>query len=165
MTCTAALAQSKVLVAYFSATGNTERAAQLVAEATGGTLHKITPVEAYTSNDLNWHDENSRSSVEMNDKSARPAIIADLENANSYDTIFIGYPIWWNEAPRIINTFIEKYSFAGKRVIPFATSGGSSISNSATQLRRSYPDIDWGEALLLNRATNDDIKNWIKRQQ
>ena len=99
MTCAAALAQSKVLVAYFSATGNTERAAQLVAEATGGTLHEITPVEAYTSNDLNWHDENSRSSVEMNDKSARPAIIADLENANSYDTIFIGYPIWWNVEP------------------------------------------------------------------
>lgn len=161
----AAMAQGKTLVAYFSATGNTQRVAKQVATITGGELYEITPAEEYTSADLDWHDNKSRSSVEMNDKSARPAIIADLENADSYDTIFIGYPIWWNEAPRIINTFIEKYSFAGKRVIPFATSGGSSISNSATQLRRSYPDIDWGEALLLNRATNDDIKNWIKRQQ
>ena len=128
----AAMAQGKTLVAYFSATGNTQKEKKKVATITGGELYEITPAEEYTSADLDWHDNKSRSSVEMNDKSARPAIIADLENADSYDTIFIGYPIWWNEAPRIINSFIEKYSFAGKRVIPFATSGGSSISNSAT---------------------------------
>ena len=94
MTCAAALAQSKVLVTYFSATGNTERVAQLVAEATGGTLYEITPVEAYTSNDLNWHDENSRSSVEMNDAKARPGMVKNLSGAADYDVVYLGYPIW-----------------------------------------------------------------------
>ncbi len=163
MTCTAALAQSKVLVAYFSATGNTERAAQLVAEATGGTLHKITPVEAYTSNDLNWHDENSRSSVEMNDAKARPGIVKNFSGAAAdYDVVYLGYPIWWNQAPRVINTFLETYNFSGKTVIPFATSGGSSISNSINELQKTYPEIMWSSGKLLNHATSEDIKTWIK---
>lgn len=164
MTCAAALAQSKVLVAYFSATGNTGRAAQLVAEATGGTLHEIAPVEAYTSNDLDWHDENSRSSVEMNNVKARPAIVNNLPgNAAGYDVIYLGYPIWWNQAPRVLNTFLETYNFSGKTVIPFATSGGSSISNSINELQKTYPEIMWSSGKLLNHATSEDIKTWIKQ--
>ena len=153
MTCTAALAQSKVLVAYFSATGNTERAA-----------HKITPVEAYTSNDLNWHDENSRSSVEMNDAKARPGIVKNLSGAAAdYDVVYLGYPIWWNQAPRVINTFLETYDFSGKTIIPFATSGGSSIDNSAKELQKAYPGIKWGRGQLLNHATADEIKTFINQ--
>ena len=153
-----------VLVAYFSATGNTERAAQLVAEATGGTLHEITPVEAYTSNDLNWHDENSRSSVEMNDAKARPGIVKNLFGAAAdYDVVYLGYPIWWNQAPRVINTFLETYDFSGKTIIPFATSGGSSIDNSAKELQKAYPGIKWGKGQLLNRATADKIKTFINQ--
>lgn len=164
MTCAAALAQSKVLVAYFSATGNTERAAQLVAEATGGTLHEITPVEAYTSNDLNWHDENSRSSVEMNDAKARPGIVKNFSGAAAdYDVVYLGYPIWWNQAPRVINTFLETYDFSGKTIIPFATSGGSSIDNSAKELQKAYPSIKWGRGQLLNHATTGEIKTFINQ--
>ena len=163
MTCMAAMSQGKVLVAYFSATGNTERVAHLVAEATGGTLHKITPKVPYTSNDLDWHDENSRSSVEMNNVKARPAIVNNLPgNAAGYDVIYLGYPIWWNQAPRVINTFLETYNFSGKTVIPFATSGGSSISNSINELQKTYPEIMWSSGKLLNHATSEDIQTWIK---
>lgn len=163
MTCMAAMSQGKVLVAYFSATGNTERVAHLVAEAIGGTLHKITPKVPYTSNDLDWHDENSRSSVEMNNVKARPAIVNNLPgNAAGYDVIYLGYPIWWNQAPRVINTFLETYNFSGKTVIPFATSGGSSISNSINELQKTYPEIMWSSGKLLNHATSEDIKTWIK---
>ncbi len=164
MTCAAAMAQSKVLVAYFSATGNTERVAHLVAESTGGTLLEIIPEAPYSGNDLDWHNDLSRSSVEMNDTKARPAIVNNLpDSVASYDVIYLGYPIWWNQAPRVINTFLETYDLSGKTVIPFATSGGSSISNSIKELQKAYPNIKWGNGKLLNRATIKEIKTWTKQ--
>ena len=126
----------KVLVAYFSATGTTARAAQKVAAATGGELYAIAPSQPYTDADLDWNDKQSRSSVEMNDPKSRPTIKGKKENIADYDVVFIGYPIWWNLAPRIINTFIESHDLKGKTVIPFATSGGSTLAGSKTALKK-----------------------------
>ena len=128
----------KTLVAYFSATGTTERVAKLIAEVTGGDLYEITPVQEYTAADLDWTDKTSRSTKEMND------------------------PIWWNLAPRAVNTFLETYDFSGKTVIPFATSGGSGITNSAAQLRKEYPALDWQNGKLLNGASRTAIEAWVK---
>lgn len=153
--------QSRILVASFSATGTTSRAAAKVAAATGGTLHAITPAQAYTAADLDWHDKRSRSSVEMDDPHARPALGGREVETAGYDVIFIGYPIWWNLAPRIINTFIERHDLRGKVLIPFATSGGNGISNSVAALKRSYPDLDWREGRLLNRAGDQEIRSWV----
>lgn len=168
MVCIASYAQkaaegTKVLVAYFSATGNTEKAAQQVASIVSGDLHKIQPEKSYTSADLNWRDKSSRSSVEMDDPTSRPAIIDDLKNLAEYDTVYLGFPIWWNQAPRLINTFLEKYDLSGKTVIPFATSGSSSISNAESELRKAYPDVNWQKGKLMNGATEEDIKNWTKK--
>ena len=150
-------------MAYFSATGNTEKAAQQVASIVSGDLHKIQPEKSYTSADLNWRDKSSRSSVEMDDPTSRPAIIDDLKNLAEYDTVYLGFPIWWNQAPRLINTFLEKYDLSGKTVIPFATSGSSSISNAESELRKAYPDVNWQKGKLMNGATEEDIKNWTKK--
>ena len=152
----------KTLVAYFSATGTTERVAGLIAEVTGGDLYEITPVQEYTAADLDWTDKSSRSTKEMNDAKSRPAIKADLQNAGSYDVIYIGYPIWWNLAPRAVNTFLETYDFSGKTVIPFATSGGSGITNSAAQLRKEYPALNWQSGKLLNGASKSSVEAWVK---
>ena len=152
---------SEILVAYFSATGTTARVAQSIAEITGGSLYAIIPQSAYTSADLNWNDKQSRSSIEMNDSQARPEMKEEVVNLSAYDTIFIGYPIWWNQAPRIINTFIERYDLKGKRLIPFATSGGSGIGNSVKMLKKTYPDLDWSEGKLWNRASKGAIQEWI----
>lgn len=154
---------NKVLVAYFSASGVTEEAAQLLAEATGGKLYEIQPAQEYTSADLDWHDNASRSSVEMKDAKARPELKAKFADIKSYDTIYIGFPIWWDLAPRIINTFIESHDLAGKTVIPFATSGGSSIANSEKVLRSTYPNLRWKEGKLLNGMDVDDMKQWTKQ--
>lgn len=151
----------KTLVVYFSATGTTAKVAQNIAKATDGTLRELVPQEAYTSADLDWHDKQSRSSVEMNDPKSRPALRESETDTTDYDVIFIGYPIWWNEAPRIINTFIESLDLKGKTIVPFATSGGSGISNSVNVLRRTYSDLDWQEGKLLNRADADTIKAWV----
>lgn len=155
--------QGRALVAYFSATGTTEKAAKLVAEAIDGTLYEIQPAKKYTAADLDWHNKSSRSSVEMADFKSRPALKSKLENLADYDTIYIGFPIWWNLAPRIINTFMESGDFAGKTVIPFATSGSSSISNAEKELRKSYPGITWQQGKLLNGASRETIKQWIKK--
>jgi flavodoxin len=128
---------SKILVAYFSASGTTARLAKNVADTLGGDLFAIEPVEPYTSADLNWNNSRSRSSVEMNDKSSRVAIARKVENMADYDTIVIGYPIWWGVAPHIINSFLESYDLTGKTVIPFATSGGSGIGSPETYLKAS----------------------------
>jgi len=152
----------KTLVAYFSATGTTERVAEMIAEATGGTLYEITPEKEYTAADLNWRNESSRSSVEMHDLSFRPAIVRDLKNAGDYGVIYIGFPIWWNLAPTVVNTFIEAYGFEGKTMIPFATSGGSGITKSAAQLKKQYPDINWQSGKLLNNSSRADIEAWVK---
>lgn len=153
----------KVLVAYFSATGVTARAAQKVAEATGGEVYAITPAKPYTDADLDWRDKQSRSSVEMNDPKARPALGGERLDVSEYDIVFIGYPVWWNQAPRLINTFIENHNLKGKTVIPFATSGGSTISGSVATLKRSYPALEWKEGRLLNRADEKTLRTWIER--
>ena len=154
---------SKTLVAYFSATGTTARAAEKVVKITGGELYAITPAQAYTPADLDWNNSQSRSSVEMNDPKSRPALKGKKENIADYDVIFIGYPIWWNLAPRIINTFIESHDLKGKTVIPFATSGSSAITGSAAALKKSYPALNWKEGRLLNRADEKSIRTWIDK--
>ena len=154
---------SKTLVAYFSATGTTARAAEKVAKITGGELYAITPAQAYTPADLDWNNSQSRSSVEMNDPKSRPALKGKKENIADYDVIFIGYPIWWNLAPRIINTFIESHDLKGKTIIPFATSGSSAISGSATALKKSYPALNWKEGRLLNRADEKSMRTWLDK--
>lgn len=154
---------NRILVAYFSATGTTARSAEKLAEVTGGELYAMTPVEPYTSADLNWQDKGSRSSVEMNDPKARPAIREGKKNIADYDVVYIGYPIWWNLAPRIVNTFIESHDLKGKTVIPFATSGGSSISNSASALKKAYPELNWKEGKLLNRMDESSMRKWIDK--
>lgn len=153
---------STVLVAYFSATGNTKATAETLAKVTGGDLYEIEPQTAYTRADLDWHDHQSRSTIEMNDPQARPTIKAGKGNIGDYDTIYIGYPIWWYVAPRIINTFIESYDLKGKTLIPFATSGSSSIAKSVEELKKTYPEINWQEGRLLNNATEASLSQWIK---
>ena len=153
----------KVLVAYFSATGVTARAAQKVAEATGGEVYAITPAKPYTDADLDWRDKQSRSSVEMNDPKARPALGGERLDVSEYDIVFIGYPVWWDQAPRLINTFIESHNLKGKTVIPFATSGGSTISGSVATLKRCYPALEWKEGCLLNRVDEKTVRTWIDR--
>ncbi len=154
---------NKVLVAYFSATGTTKGVAQQLAEVTGGTLHEIKPTQPYTDADLDWRDKQSRSSVEMQDKSSRPAITDKLTNMQDYDVVYVGFPIWWYTCPTIINTFMEAYDFKGKTVIPFATSGGSSIKKACEDLKVAYPDVTWKEGKLLNRATKKDLEDWVKK--
>ena len=159
----AQLQNPKTLVAYFSATGTTARAAEKVAKITGGELYAITPAQAYTPADLDWNNSQSRSSVEMNDPKSRPALKSKKENIADYDVIFIGYPIWWNLAPRIINTFIESHDLKGKTIIPFATSGSSAITGSAAALKKSYPALNWKEGRLLNRADEKSMRAWLDR--
>jgi flavodoxin len=153
---------NKVLVAYFSASGVTRGVAQQLAEVTGGTLHEIKPEQPYTDADLDWRNKQSRSSVEMQDKSSRPAITDKLANMQDYDVIYVGFPIWWYTCPTIINTFMEAYDFKGKTVIPFATSGGSSIKKACEDLKATYPDVNWKEGKLLNRASKKDLEDWVK---
>ena len=151
----------KTLVAYFSATGTTEAVAKDLADVAGATLYEIKPEVKYTSADLDWRDKQSRSTLEMQDKNSRPAIVKDLEDAGSYDVIYIGFPVWWYTAPTIINTFIETYGFAGKTVILFATSGSSGIEGADKQFHAQYPDINWKAGKLLNNASKEDLKAWV----
>lgn len=130
---------------------------------TGGELDAILPVEPYTDADLDWTDKQSRSSVEMGDLHARPAIKLLQKNVVDYDMIFIGYPIWWDLAPREMNTFMECYDLRGKTIIPFATSGGSSIANSVKALKREYPALNWKEGRLLNQPHEKMIRSWLDK--
>ncbi|MCQ2259721.1 MAG: flavodoxin [Bacteroidaceae bacterium] len=139
----------KTVVTYFSATGTTEAVAKQLAKGNKADLYAIEPAEKYTAADLDWHDKKSRSSVEMNDKNARPALKSKKSLAK-YDVIYIGYPIWWGVAPRIINTFIEQAELDGKTVIPFATSGGSGIEKSVSEFRTAYPNVKWQKGMLKN---------------
>ena len=134
------MTNKKVLVAYFSATGITEKLANTLAKATGGDIFEIKPEKPYTSEDLDWTNTQSRSSVEMKDKSSRPAISSKAENMPAYDVVFVGFPVWWYREPSIIDTFMESYDFSGKTVIPFATSGGSPIGNSGKNMQALAPD-------------------------
>ena len=153
--------EGKSLVVYFSATGTTAKAARAIADVTGGTLYEIVPQQAYTSDDLDWNDKQSRSSMEMNNPQARPVLKDTNMDVTAYDVIFIGYPIWWDQAPRIINTFIESHDLKGKTLVPFATSGGSGITGSVRALRKAYPDLKWQDGKLLNGSSRNAIQNWI----
>ena len=152
---------SKKLVAYFSATGTTMEASTLLAKVADAQLHEIVPETRYTPADLNWRDKNSRSSIEMKDKSSRPAIANRVENMSQYDTIFVGFPIWWYVAPTIINTFLEQYDLTGKTIVPFFTSGGSGAGETLKYLKPSAPNANWVEPKNLNYANEDDIKRWL----
>lgn len=155
---------SKKLVAYFSASGVTARAATLLAESAGADLYEIKPETPYTSADLNWNNKQSRSSIEMNDPSSRPAIADREADVAAYDVIFVGFPIWWYVAPTIINTFLESYDFSGKIIVPFATSGGSGFGQTVAQLKPSASiTAIWKDGKLLNgRQSKDDLAAWIK---
>ncbi len=141
---------NKTLVAYFSASGVTARAAREIAEAVGADLYEICPAEPYTDADLNWTDKKSRSTVEMNDTACRPAIAEPVANMEQYDTVFLGFPIWWYVEPRIVDTFLESYDFSGKTVTPFATSGGSGIGKAEKSLQQHCPKASWKRGKLVN---------------
>ncbi|MDE5868145.1 MAG: flavodoxin [Anaeroplasmataceae bacterium] len=144
----------KVLVAYFSATNTTKSVAEKIAASTGGTLYSITPVQPYTSADLNYSDRNSRATKEQNDSTVRPEISGEVENFDEYDIVFLGYPIWWAEAPKIIYSFLESYDFEGKTIIPFCTSGGSGVGNSAKNLHSSASKATWLEGTKLSGSAS-----------
>ena len=140
----------KILVACFSASGVTARVAQEIAAATGADLHEIRPAQPYTRADLDWTNKKSRSSVEMNDPACRPALAEDVPDMGRYDTVFLGFPIWWYVEPRIVDTFVEACDLTGKTVIPFATSGGSGVEGAARNLAKAYPQARWKGGKLLN---------------
>ena len=152
----------KSLVAYFSATGTTAKAAKALAKAAGADLYEIKPAVPYTSADLNWMDKGSRSSVEMNDKHSRPALADTDAPVAGYDVIFLGFPIWWYMAPTIINSFLECYDFSSKTIVLFATSGGSGLGKSAAGHRPSAPEARIVDGRLLNgRLSENELKSWI----
>lgn len=153
---------SKKLVAYFSASGVTAKVADMLADAVGADIHEIQPKVPYTKADLNWMDKNSRSSVEMNNKMFRPEIAQSNIQINSYDVVFLGFPIWWYVAPTIINTFLENHDFSGKKIVLFATSGGSKFGKTVEELKISVADdVEIIEGKLLNgRQTISSIKEW-----
>ncbi|SET20103.1 flavodoxin [[Clostridium] polysaccharolyticum] len=153
---------SKKLVAYFSASGITKKTANMIAEASGADLYEITPKVPYSQADLNWMDKQSRSSIEMKDKKFRPEMIKKDISMDAYDEILLGFPIWWYVAPTIINTFLESYDVSGKKIILFATSGGSGFGNTLKELQVSAPDARISEGKILNRASRQDIENWVK---
>ena len=154
--------EKKDLVAYFSCTGTTQAAAERLAALLGADLYRIRPAEEYSAADLNWRDAQSRSSVEMRDPASRPAIAGRMPEVEGYRRIFIGYPIWWDLAPRIIETFLEHSDLSGRPVIPFATSGGSGIEASERSLRAAYPQIDWKKGRLLNSFPDKArIEQWL----
>lgn len=144
---------SKILIAYFSASGVTATAAKRMAESVEADLYEIRPKQPYTSADLDWTDKESRSTLEMNDPSCRPVIAGSVQNMEQYDTVFIGFPVWWYVEPRIIDTFLESYNFSGKTLIPFATSGGSGIGRAEKSMRTFCPDADWKKGQLITTAT------------
>lgn len=152
----------KSLVAYFSATGTTAAAAKKLAAAVGADVYEIRPAVPYTNADLNWMDKRSRSSVEMKDRSSRPELADRSAKIEEYDTVFVGFPIWWYIAPTIINSFLESYDFSGKRIVLFATSGGSGFGKAAEELRNSVSsEAELTEGILLNGSVTDaELKKW-----
>ena len=154
---------NKTLVAYFSASGTTAQAAENLAAAAGADIYEIKPAVPYTRADLNWMDKKSRSSLEMNDKSSRPELADTNADISAYDTIFVGFPIWWYTAPTIINTFLESYDFTGKTIILFATSGGSGLGKTASDLAGSCPGAVIKEGKLLNgNPSQAELKKWVE---
>ena len=155
---------SKILVVYFSASGTTKQLAERLAKTMGADIHEICPEIPYTDADLNWMDKKSRSSVEMNDKTFRPAISDKVENMDQYDTIFLGFPIWWYVAPTIVNTFLEKYDLSGKTIIPFATSGSSGMGEIGKNMEALAPGakVDAGKRFS-SGASEEELTAWASR--
>ena len=153
----------KKLVAYFSVSGVTKAAAERLAKAADADLFEIKPRTPYTRADLNWTNKKSRSSVEMSNPDFRPEIAEKILNIDDYDIVFIGFPIWWYVAPNIISTFLESYDFSGKRLIPFATSGGSGFGKTLDVLKPLCSDTAmWSDGKMMNRVSDKDILNWLK---
>lgn len=154
--------ESKVLVAYFSATNTTEGVAEHIANGLNADIYEIVPEDPYTDADLNYNDNNSRTTIEMNDPDARPAISGSVENMDQYDIVFIGYPIWWGDAPRILSTFVESYDFSGKTIVPFCTSGGSGIGSSASNLEQLTSGATWLSGRRLNGSDSQNtVMEWV----
>jgi hypothetical protein len=156
----------KTLVAYFSASGATKKLAQRLASATGSDLFEIVPETPYTSADLDWQNKKSRSSVEMNDKSSRPSVVSNVEDIAQYDTVYVGFPIWWYTAPAIINTFLEQYDLSGKMIVPFATSGMSPIGKSASDMRPSAKGAKVLEGKRFDTSVGEaELKIWAENNR
>lgn len=151
----------RTLVLYFSATGNTKAVAEKIAELTGADIYEIVPAEPYTADDLDYNVSDCRANREMNDASARPAIGSDSIDVSGYDTVMIGYPIWWGTMPRIINTFLDTYDLSGKVILPFCTSGGSGVSQSVSDIRSVEPDADVRAGLRARNAQDSGIESWL----
>ena len=153
---------SKILVSFFSASGVTSKVASKIADIIDGDLFEIEPVNKYTTADLNWTDSNSRSSVEMNNTISRPEVKNKVSNLDDYDTVLIGFPVWWDLAPRIINTFIEENNLENKKIYVFATSGGSSVDNSFNTLKNTYTNLNFISAKKFSSTVKDfDVTSWI----
>ena len=151
------------LVAYFSATGTTARAAKTLAEAVGADLFEIVPEQPYSAADLDWRDKNSRSTHEMNDEACRPAVASRMGNMDAYDTVFVGFPIWWYVEPRIVDTFLEAHDFAGKTIVPFATSGGSGLGKAPQRMASLAPGATVLEGRLLNGNPGaSELRAWAE---
>lgn len=152
----------KKLVAYFSASGTTKKIAEMIASEAEADLYEIVPKQPYSKADLNWMDKKSRSSVEMNDKKYRPEITDTDAKIEGYDEVILGFPIWWYVAPTIINTFLESYDFSGKKIILFATSGGSGFGNTASELQLSATNAVIVEGKVFGKTTKQEIVEWVK---
>ena len=153
---------NKILVSYFSASGITKGVAEKLSSAISGELFEITPQIKYTTEDLDWHNQESRSSLEMKDKTSRPAIANKVEHIEDYDTIIIGFPVWWYTAPTIINTFIEENDLIGKELYVFVTSGGSSQAKSFKDLQETFPNLNWKSSKRLTGSEeNQELQSWI----
>lgn len=155
---------SKKLVAYFSASGVTEKMAKTLAEVTGADLFEIQPAVPYTTADLDWMNKKSRGSVEMSNPDSRPEIGNKIPDMGQYDTVFVGFPIWWYVAPTIINTFLESYDFTGKKIATFATSGGSGMGKTDSILKKCAPNADWKEGKRFGSADKNALKAWAESQ-
>lgn len=154
---------SKVLVTYFSASGVTAGAAETLARAAGADLYEIRPAQAYTKEDLDWNNKQSRSSLEMTDETSRPEMADNDSHAGDYDVIFIGFPIWWGVAPRVVNTFIESNDLTGKKIVIFATSGGSGIDYAINDMKKRYPQLAIAGGRLFSRKDTDaEMRNWVE---
>ena len=154
---------NKAIVCYFSATGTTEAAAKRIAQIAGADIYEIAPETLYTAEDLDWTDTLSRSYVEMHNRTMRPALKDSVTDLSAYSVVYIGYPNWWNTHPTIINTFIEANDLNGKTIVPFMTSGGSNITNSEKELKEQYPGLTFGEGMLMNGRSDDEVKEWTEK--
>ena len=155
--------EPKSLVVYFSCTGNTKSVAEKIAQLKGADLYEIVPAEPYTNEDLNYNHKSYRANREMDDPSARPAIGNNTVDISAYDTVYIGYPIWWGTMPRIINTFLDTYDLSGKTVMPFCTSGGSGVSKTVSDIKAEEPAADVRDGLRASGSSDSSIDEWISR--